>query len=299
MISPVPLFLFMFILFLYIHINYQHRKSQELEIYEYEYNDIEGLQETCEVRQPIIFHFESLISKYTPINLAILNTIEKEDGNILNIKDTHDYYDVTDSHLIQPINVPLSFQSVIKLIDTNTTDPHFFTENNNEFIEETGIDAVMTKIGDRFLKPIYTVNQSYDIMTASKGVGLPMKYHTQTSKYIYVSSGRIIVKMAPFKYVKKLDFNERILVSPMNCWTPQMQYIPYINKVRFLEFEVFAGYMLYIPPYWIYSIFYLENDTCLLEYNYQTFMNMIAHSDGGMYSLPIPENTLWSLISNK
>ena len=73
MISPVPLFLFLFVLFLYIHINYQYRKSQELEIYEYEYNDIKSLHETCEVRQPIIFHFESLISKYAPINLAILN----------------------------------------------------------------------------------------------------------------------------------------------------------------------------------------------------------------------------------
>jgi len=337
-------------------VNYQYKKSTELEIYELEYTDPKTLQDTCDVRQPIIFYFAPLIRKYTPINLEVLRTIEKEDGNVLIVKDIRNYYPVTpagerpnptfrvdnaypkvrskspafrvdnacpkvrskspnfrvdnaypkvrskrgftggeapnggftggahnnienDKSSLN-LKLPLPFQKVLRLFQADTTAPHFFSESNNEFIEETGIDNVMTKIGNKFLRPAFSVNHSFDLMTASKGVGLPMRFHTQTRKYLYVSSGRIMVKMAPYKYAKKLDFDKEFLVSPMNCWNPQLDDTPYINKVRFLEFEVVEGYMLYIPPYWIYSIFYTENDTCLLEYNYQTAMNIVAHPNG-------------------
>lgn len=291
--SPITFVIFMFVLFLYIHINNQYKTSQDLEIYELEYNGIKNLQETCDVRQPVVFNFEPVIHNYAPINLDILSSIEKENGNTLNIKDTLEYFNVSENNIINPTEVPLSFHNTIQLINSdNSNTPHFFTENNHDFIEETGLDGVMIKIGDRFLKPNYTVNQTFDIMTASKGVGLPMRYHTNTRKYIYVSTGRIVVKMAPFKYVKKLEFNEKYLSSPMNCWVPQPAYTPFINKVRFIEFDVLKGHMLYIPPYWIYSILYHEDNTCLLEYNYQTFINIMAHPKEVIHSL---KNVFYSI----
>jgi len=283
---PLSFVVFMFVLFSYIHINDQYKKSQDLEIYELEYKGIENLQETCDVKQPVVFNFAPMITKYAPINLDVLSSIEKEDGNTLNVKDTSDYYKVDVGDTIVPTEVPLPFHNTIQLIKTdNSIAPHFFTENNHEFIEESGIDGVMLKIGDAFLKPSYTMNQTFDIMTAGKGVGLPMKYHTYTRKYIYVSTGRIVVKMAPFKNIKKLDFNKQLLVSPMNCWKPQQRFISHVNKIRFLEFDITKGHVLYVPPYWIYSILYDEDDTCLLEYNYQTAMNIIAHPHGVIHSL--------------
>ena len=284
---PLSFVVFMFVLFSYIHINDQYKKSQDLEIYELEYKGIENLQETCNVKQPVVFNFAPMITKYAPINLDVLSSIEKEDGNTLNVKDTVDYFKVVDSDTIIPSEVPLPFHNTIQLIKTDNSTPHFFTENNHEFIEESGIDGVMMKIGDAFLKPSYTINQTFDIMTAGKGVGLPMRYHTYTRKYIYVSTGRIVVKMAPFKNVKKLDFNKKLLVSPMNCWNPQQRFISHINKIRFLEFDITKGHVLYVPPYWIYSILYDETDTCLLEYNYQTAMNILAHPHGVIHSLKI------------
>jgi len=291
----------MTVLFFYIHINHQYKKSQDLEIYELEYKNIEHLQEICDVRQPVVFNLEPMIRKYPPIDLEIISSIEKEYGNTLNVKNTDDYFNNTCYETMKPTEVPLSFHNTIQLIKTaNSTIPHFFTENNNEFIEETGIDTIMIKIGNAFLKPNYTVNQSFDIMTAEKGVGLPLKYHTFTRKYIYVSSGRIIVKMAPFKNIKKLDFNNLLLVSPMNCWKPQQCFISRINKIRFLEFDISKGYILYIPPYWIYSILYDNDDTCLLEYNYQTAINIIAHPRNIIHSFKTTINSILdSLKSNE
>lgn len=292
---PTILFIFIVILFIYIHVNYQYKKSQDLEIYELDYKGIENLQEVCDIRQPVVFNFESVIQKYPPINLDVISSVEKEDGNTLFLKDTNDYFKVDDS-IINPTKVPVSFHSTIQLIKTeNIASPHLFTENNHEFIEETGFDSVMIKIGNTYLKPNYTINQSFDIMTASKGVELPMRYHTYTRKYIYVSTGKITVKMAPFKNIKKLNFDNQLLVSPMNCWKPPPEYISYINKIRFLEFDITKGNILYVPPYWIYSISYSDDNTCLLEYNYQTIMNVIAHPNDVICSL---KNTAQSLINS-
>ena len=54
---PISFFMFMVVLFLYVHVNHQYKKSQDLEIYELDYKGIENLQETCDIRRPIVFDF--------------------------------------------------------------------------------------------------------------------------------------------------------------------------------------------------------------------------------------------------
>ena len=72
--------------------------------------------------------------------------MEKEDGNTLNVKDTDDFYN-QDPTINQPDHPPtevaLNFPSTLQLMKTDV-HTHFFTENNNEFLEETGIDELMT-----------------------------------------------------------------------------------------------------------------------------------------------------------
>jgi hypothetical protein len=258
----------------------QYKKSQDLEIYELEYKDNANLQETCDVRQPVIFRFDHVIQNTAPIDLAILSSVEKEGGNTLNVKDIFEYYTETGEGAPIPhssvTEVPLSFHSTLRLIKTDS-NIHFFTENNHSFIEETGLDVLMTKIGNVHLKPTTTIQQTFDIMTGTKGVGLPLRFHTNTRKYIYVSGGRISVKMTPFKNARKLGISRGGDGSPIRCWNPQKEASHVISKIRFLEFDVLKGNVLYIPPYWVYSIQYSLDDTCLLEYNYKTAMNVIAH----------------------
>ena len=272
--------IFIIIVFIYIHIIHQYKKSEDLEIYELDYKGIDNLQDTCDVRQPVVFYFDNLIQDMAPINLEVLSDVEKEDGNTLNIKDINEYYLINKNNeeTIVPTEVSLSFQSTLQLLKTDS-NIRFFTENNNSFIEDTGLDTLMVKIGNLYLKPQYTFHQSFDIMTGTNGIGLPMRFHTNTRKFIYISSGRIIVKMAPFKNIKKLKFIKNSKISPINCWNPQKEYISAINKTRFLEFDVSKGNILYIPPYWIYSLKYVSDNVCLLEYNYRTLPNIIAHLD--------------------
>lgn len=269
--------LFIIFIFIYIHITAQYKKSQDLEIYELDYKDNSNLQEICDVRQPVVFRYpENVLPNQSSINLSAISSMEKEDGNTLNVFDIYEFFTLSST----PAPTILPFHSAIRLIKTDTNS-RFFTENNGAFIEDAGLDEWMNRRGTALFKPSYNMIQQFDIMTGTKNLGLPMRYHTNTRKFIHVSEGRIMVKMAPFKNAKKLGFESNDLkeqyVSHMNCWNPSKTDLPIINKIRFLEFQVLENNVLYVPPYWIYSVQYLEDDVCLLEYNYKTMMNIVAH----------------------
>jgi hypothetical protein len=49
--------------------------------------------------------------------------------------------------------------------------------------------------------------------------------------------------------------------------------------MKFLEFDVPTGYVLYIPPYWWYSFkFSNENITSISSFTYNTTMNIVSNS---------------------
>jgi hypothetical protein len=52
----ITILIFLTIIFLYIHIMAQFKKSEDLEIYEMDYSTNQNLQETCSVKQPVLFN---------------------------------------------------------------------------------------------------------------------------------------------------------------------------------------------------------------------------------------------------
>ena len=52
--------LFILMLFLYIYIVNQYKKSEDLDIYEMDFSNNAYLQEVCDIRQPVIFHFQPI-----------------------------------------------------------------------------------------------------------------------------------------------------------------------------------------------------------------------------------------------
>jgi hypothetical protein len=66
--------------------------------------------------------------------------------------------------------------------------------------------------------------------------------------------------------------------SPVNAWKPQTQYVSDVSKVRFLEVDVSVGSVLYIPPYWWYTIRYsADTETGVASFTYNTVMNVVAN----------------------
>ena len=64
----------------------------------------------------------------------------------------------------------------------------------------------------------------------------------------------------------------------MNCWNTQQKYLNEMEKLKFLEFDVKAGNILYIPPHWFYSIKYSdEPNTIVYGFTYNSIMNCVSN----------------------
>ena len=270
------IFIFIIVLFLYVHILAQYKKSEDLEIYEMDYTTPSYLQEVCNVKQPILFEFKSILPEiFEDVSLEMLLDNGSHD---VNVKDSNDYYNSEITSVDYTVIPFTSFQGLAK----TDTRSHFFTENNHDFIEESGLYSKY-KLMDEFIKPNYTVHTKYDIMMGSQKTETPLRFHINNHRYLCVSSGKIHVKMTPWKSKKYLhtisDYENYEFRSPINVWNPQPQYMNEMDKIKFLEFEVHEGYTLFIPPYWWYSIKYSnESDTIIIGATYNSAMNILSNT---------------------
>jgi hypothetical protein len=269
----ISFLIFLIILFLYIHIINQLKTSEDLEIYEMDYSTNSQLQEVCEVKQPVLFEFQSV---YPDIyeNLSKEEIFSKYGSYDVKIKDTRDYNQSTESIDY----VVLSLQSSQNLVESDSGS-HYFSENNEELVNESGLSSEYKEI-DTYLKPSFTLQSKYDIMFGSQNTATPLRYHLNYRQFFIVKSGKIHVKMTPMKskkYLKPIkDYDNYEFRSPINVWNPQPEYLHEMDKLKFLEFDVHAGHVLYIPAYWWYSIKY-EKDAFIYSATYNSVMNCIAH----------------------
>jgi len=268
--------LFLIILFLYIHIVHQYKRSEDLEIYEMDYSTNDNLQEVCDVKQPVLFEYQSVNPEF--FNKITYDTLSEDQySNIdIKVKDINDYWNSDDAIDY----IVLQYQTGINLMRTDPKSK-YFTENNEDFLEDSGLLKIMQS-NDTNIKPGFTALSKYDICTASKETVTPLRYHTYNRHFLCVNTGKIRVKMTPWKTTKYLyqnkDFENYEFRSPINVWKPQKKYMHEMDKIKFLEFEVQQGHMLFVPPYWWYSIQYTsEVDALVCTFTYSSVMNCISN----------------------
>ena len=262
--------LFIIVFLIYIHITNQYKTSEDMEIYEMDYKSNIILQETCDIRQPIVFEIPSLnIPDFTVLT-------EKFPRFVIHVKDLEDY--VSELDTVETVQLPVS--SMVELLK-NDNNGRYIIENNNEFLEESKLKKIISKL-DEILSPSSTVFSHYDFLGGSNGACTPFRYHTYTRKYLVVCEGaKIRVKMAPWgatKYLHKVsDYDAFEFRSPINVWNVQEKYTHDMDKIQILDFEVSSSNVLYIPPYWWYSIQYDGVTSGIIEYTYGTFVNRVAY----------------------
>ena len=256
----ISFLIFIIILFLYVHITDHFKKSEDLEIYEMDYVSNPKLQEVCSIKQPVLFDFFSVYNE----NISLQKNLEESKIDV-KVKDTQDY----------PEPIILPFRSFIGLSKTDPTG-HYFIEDNQDFLEETDFLSDIQDM-DAYLKPPFTVNTKYDYLLGSAGCTTPLKYHTDFRKFVLVTSGRIQVKLCSWKNHRYLspmkDYETYEFWSKTNLWKS-----PVDERIRVLDIDVPAGFILYIPPYWWYSIrFSSAADTQLISLQYQTGITMLSN----------------------
>jgi len=171
------------------------------------------------------------------------------------------------------------------------TDTHsnYITENNDSFVEESGLYSAF-KTNDELLKPSFNIHSTYDILTGSDKACTPLRYHTHNRYFLSVNSGKIRVKLTPWKSSRYLypnkDYDSYEFYSPINVWKPQRKYFHEMDKIKYLEFDINVGSVLYVPSYWWYSIQYSNDSTIVCGFTYNTPMNYVANTkDMALYYL--------------
>ena len=270
--------IFITILFLYIHIANQFKTSEELEIYETDYNNLKHLEDVCELKQPFLMNMShvspSLFSDIVPENIA------KHSSHDIHVKDSNDYFTEESNNPSSVDPVILPFGTSIKIFESDKSG-HLFSENNQDFLEETSL-LKKIRVMDNYLKPSFIINSKYDLLFGSCNSVTPLRYHTDSRQFLCVTNGKIRVKMTPWKNTKFLhhykdyeNYEFRSLVHPTK---PHKDFTLDFEKTHFIDFEVNTGHMLYIPPYWWYSIVYLDDPaTYICNITYNSIVNYISN----------------------
>ena len=269
--SLTTLCIFIIILFLYIHIASQYKKSGDLEIYETDFTNTQHLEDVCELKQPVLMnvqHFmSSLFEDISPENIAQFSRYD------VHIKDIRDYQE---KGAVDPIILPL--HSAVEFFESDQNS-HLYSENNGEFLEETHLLKKINEI-DTVLQPTFLAHAKYDLLFGSRQSSTPFRYQTESRNFFIVTHGKIRVKMTNWENSKYMD--------PVKDYDNyEFRSLQQSEKVRFIEFDVHKGSMLYVPPYWWYSLSFLEDpNTFVCKLTYASFVNQLSNVwDIGLYYL--------------
>jgi len=270
----IAIFIFLIILFLYIHIVDQYKRNDDLDILEMDYENNVELQKVCNMRQPFVFEFKMVCDDF--FHKLCFDTLLQFKNNELKLKDRKEYFKENPDSID---HIMLAANSCYKVIEIDSK-AHYYTENNEEFVQETGLQKYFKEV-DPYLKPNMTVQTYYDILFGSKKCYTPYRYHNNYRYFLCVTSGRINVKICTYKSRKHLypidDYENYEFRSCVDPWRRQEKHKKEFDKLDFLEFDVHEGFMLYIPPYWWYSIRFDTVDTFVTSMTYNTPMNIISN----------------------
>jgi hypothetical protein len=252
---------------------FQLKKGDDMEIYEIDYTNITDLNKSANLKQPIIFEFSNYASTLNDYSLKFLAA---EYGSFdVFIKEPEDY------HSDRPVNtVVIDLAAAESLVKTDTSSK-YYSNQNQSFIYETGLDKYFKQL-DKYLQPMFSVFSKYDVLFGSAGTATPLTYHTYERRFIYVNGGKISVKMTPWRSNKYMvvnkDYENYEFTSPLSVWNPQDKYRAGFQKMKFLDFVVHSGNILYIPPFWYYSIKIEDDDGLIYVADYGSPMNILSNT---------------------
>jgi len=263
--------IFIAVLILYSQIIFQLKKGDDIEIYETDYTTNKELNANANLKQPFVFQFAEYDSNLKTIPLTKM--VAEQGSFDIYVKEVADYH--ADR---PPTSVVLSLSAAHSLIKTDT-EGKYFSSGNQYFIEETGIQRYYQQL-DKYLEPALSVFSHYDLLLGSAGVTTPLSYHTFERRYIYITGGKFTVKMTPWRSTKYMVVNKNYrdyeFTSPLNVWNTNDSSH---SKMKFIEFNVEEGQIVYVPPFWHYSLKMVgsNSDHVAHVFDYSSPMNIMSN----------------------
>ena len=261
----ITTFIFATVLFIYLHIFYHIKTSSDLEVYEVQNLSKERLEEVCNLRQPLTFYLDT-------------NCFDRL--RIDDIKNTYGPFDVKVRDISSNTNSELYLPVVLnKALVAIKDKPEFFSEKNEEFLNETSLIKTL-KSNDFFIRPPALMTSEYDYLIGGVNCTTPLRYDMCYRNFLIIIDGEATIKLTPPKNTKYLytekDYDNFEFKSPVNPWNPQKEYENDFNKIKCLDVKLNRGKVLFIPSYWWYSIQFNSEITTIINFKYKTYMNNLA-----------------------
>ncbi len=281
----VSILVFCIVLFLYLHIQFHLKRSNDLEVYEIDQPSKQRLEEVCDIRQPTTFEYynENLLTQLS--YQAIHTSYRAFDINIRDVTKTpmsnststsEDTKKGSENEFVLYIPVALKIAHEVLKSDT---EMKYISENNSDFIEETGLIKTF-QLNDDFLRPYMVSKCTYDILMASTNTITPLRYDVNYRNYFLVTQGSARIMLIPPKDIRYLhpinDYDIFEFRSPVNPWKVQPEYQDDFDKIKTLEVDLYQGMAIFIPAYWWYSIKFAGSETSICSFKYRTYMNTLS-----------------------
>lgn len=257
--------IFTTVLFMYLHLQHQFKKSNDLDILKINepiFPTRDKLDELCNYRQPIVFY-----NSQTPPELlacfqiaALLENHATSDVQMRQVKTD----DTTDKETTVFTQTTLKEAGLL-------WGKTYISERNASFLQETQLKRMMVR-HDALLRPTMVVQCLYDLIMGAQYGATPIRYEINFRNYYLVTEGSVKIKftvpnssrcLQEQKDFENLEFRSR--------GGPEAE-----TKVKWLEINLNQGELVYIPPYWWYSIEIVSAKACVCVYSYRTAMNVLA-----------------------
>ena len=253
--------IFILTLLLYVHVQQEFKYFTDMQIYETKYSGKTQLAKETATKLPMIIHLEEIPS-------IDLHDLKQNAADDLQVRDVREIYKTNNS---DPF--PLNFSRTSTLIDTDKQSAFYSSHNSHLFANDSFTD--ITQKWDRFLKPFASFSQN-DVLFGSKFTITPFYYHNATSLFLFIPprSKEVKIRMCPFSFRQKLQVVEDYTEN--EGWSP----IPpktIASTSGILDFFLYSGKVLYVPPYWFYSIEFFDSKTIVNKVKYTTPLNALAN----------------------
>jgi len=265
------LFVFCIVLIIYIHIIQHTKQSSELEIYELENEHLHQLNEILESLQPTLFEIQCDDS-FT--NKEIASCYHSFEIKVRDKNDLQSFDLLNNNH--SELFLPIVFDDCMKLFQNNSKSNNYFSENNQEFLIETGLIKKLRNY-DEVLRPPLVCYTYYDILFAPKSLVTPLRFHLNYRHFILVTEGCLKIRMTPPKNEKYLnpiyDYENMEFRSLVDLWKTNEDFHP---KVKCMEIDIEKGKIIYIPPFWWYTCRFETQNTTVVTFSYRTYLNKLT-----------------------
>ena len=257
----IYIIIFLIIAITYIHIIYHIKTSNKMEVYDIDYSGVTHLNEICDLRQPFTFR----CSKEC-ININKENTITN------NTK----------------INI-------IKKEEVNEKTNKILSHNNDLLVKLPETEEKILNF-EHYIKPNFNITSLYDILFADEDMTTNLSYSYNYRNFFHITEGSIIIRFLPPNVTNKInhhtDYELLQEISNVDIWKNN-------DNFKYVEIKISSNDTLFIPPYWWYSIRFL-NPTTIVTFKYRTFMNNVTILPKLLYSYITIHNRKLNLrIKNK